>query len=52
MKCSTARLPAVAAGRPVTAAVPLKGKRVVLKPNLVEYHRDKVINTKVPGPIS
>ena len=23
----------------------LKGKRVVLKPNLVEYHRDKVINT-------
>jgi len=25
--------------------VPLKGKRVVLKPNLVEYHRDKVINT-------
>ncbi len=24
---------------------PLKGKRVVLKPNLVEYHRDKVINT-------
>jgi uncharacterized protein (DUF362 family) len=27
------------------AAVPLAGKRVVLKPNLVEYHRDKVINT-------
>jgi uncharacterized protein (DUF362 family) len=26
-------------------AVPLAGKRVVLKPNLVEYHRDKVINT-------
>ncbi len=25
--------------------VPLKGKRVVLKPNLVEYHRNKVINT-------
>ncbi|MBX7105310.1 MAG: DUF362 domain-containing protein [Gemmataceae bacterium] len=25
--------------------VPLAGKRVVLKPNLVEYHRDKVINT-------
>lgn len=25
--------------------VPLYGKRVVLKPNLVEYHRDKVINT-------
>jgi uncharacterized protein (DUF362 family) len=25
--------------------VPLKGKRIVLKPNLVEYHRDKVINT-------
>jgi uncharacterized protein (DUF362 family) len=25
--------------------VPLKGKRVVLKPNIVEYHRDKVINT-------
>jgi uncharacterized protein (DUF362 family) len=25
--------------------VPLSGKRVVLKPNLVEYHRDKVINT-------
>ena len=24
---------------------PLKDKRVVLKPNLVEYHRDKVINT-------
>jgi uncharacterized protein (DUF362 family) len=27
------------------ACVPLAGKRVVLKPNLVEYHRDKVINT-------
>jgi uncharacterized protein (DUF362 family) len=27
------------------ARVPLAGKRVVLKPNLVEYHRDKVINT-------
>lgn len=26
-------------------AVPVAGKRVVLKPNLVEYHRDKVINT-------
>src|SRR5262249_1720598 len=26
--------------------VPLKGKRVVLKPNLVEYHRDKVIHTR------
>jgi uncharacterized protein (DUF362 family) len=25
--------------------VPLQGKRVVLKPNLVEWHRDKVINT-------
>jgi uncharacterized protein (DUF362 family) len=25
--------------------VPFAGKRVVLKPNLVEYHRDKVINT-------
>ena len=25
--------------------VPLAGKRIVLKPNLVEYHRDKVINT-------
>lgn len=25
--------------------VPLKGKRVVLKPNLVEYRREKVINT-------
>lgn len=25
--------------------VPLKDKRVVLKPNLVEYHRGKVINT-------
>jgi uncharacterized protein (DUF362 family) len=24
---------------------PISGKRVVLKPNLVEYHRDKVINT-------
>src|SRR5207253_3120067 len=24
---------------------PVAGKRVVLKPNLVEYHRDKVINT-------
>ncbi|MGL6076261.1 MAG: DUF362 domain-containing protein [Fimbriiglobus sp.] len=24
---------------------PMAGKRVVLKPNLVEYHRDKVINT-------
>jgi uncharacterized protein (DUF362 family) len=24
---------------------PLNGKRVVLKPNLVEWHRDKVINT-------
>ena len=24
---------------------PMRGKRVVLKPNLVEYHRDKVINT-------
>lgn len=33
--------------------VPLKGKRVVLKPNLVEYHRDKVINTnpKVVGAV-
>jgi uncharacterized protein (DUF362 family) len=28
-----------------TERVPLAGKRVVLKPNLVEYHRDKVINT-------
>jgi uncharacterized protein (DUF362 family) len=27
------------------AEVPLQGKRIVLKPNLVEYHRDKVINT-------
>jgi uncharacterized protein (DUF362 family) len=27
------------------AKVPLAGKRIVLKPNLVEYHRDKVINT-------
>jgi len=27
------------------ARVPLKDKRVVLKPNLVEYHRNKVINT-------
>jgi len=27
------------------AKAPLAGKRVVLKPNLVEYHRDKVINT-------
>jgi uncharacterized protein (DUF362 family) len=27
------------------AQVPLAGKHVVLKPNLVEYHRDKVINT-------
>lgn len=27
------------------AHVPLQGKRVVLKPNLVEWHRDKVINT-------
>ncbi len=26
-------------------AVPLAGKRVVLKPNLVEYRREKVINT-------
>ena len=25
--------------------VPMAGKRVVLKPNLVEWHRDKVINT-------
>jgi uncharacterized protein (DUF362 family) len=25
--------------------VPLAGKRVVLKPNLVEFHRDRVINT-------
>ena len=25
--------------------VPLKGKRIVLKPNLVEYNRNKVINT-------
>jgi uncharacterized protein (DUF362 family) len=27
------------------AAVPLKDKRVVLKPNLVEYHQNKVVNT-------
>jgi uncharacterized protein (DUF362 family) len=27
------------------ARVPLHGKRVVLKPNLVEFHRNKVINT-------
>jgi hypothetical protein len=27
------------------AGTPVKGKRVVLKPNLVEYHREKVINT-------
>jgi uncharacterized protein (DUF362 family) len=27
------------------AKVPLAGRRVVLKPNIVEYHRDKVINT-------
>ncbi len=27
------------------AKVPLAGKRVILKPNLVEYHRNKVINT-------
>ncbi len=27
------------------AVVPMHGKRVVLKPNLVEWHRDKVINT-------
>jgi uncharacterized protein (DUF362 family) len=27
------------------AQVPLAGKRVALKPNLVEYHRGKVINT-------
>ncbi|HEV3203746.1 MAG TPA: DUF362 domain-containing protein, partial [Gemmataceae bacterium] len=27
------------------AKVPLTGKQVVLKPNLVEYHRHKVINT-------
>jgi uncharacterized protein (DUF362 family) len=35
------------------ADVPLAGKRVVLKPNLVEYHRDKVINTnpKVVGAV-
>ena len=25
--------------------LPISGKRVVLKPNLVEYHREKVINT-------
>jgi uncharacterized protein (DUF362 family) len=33
--------------------VPLKDKRVVLKPNLVEYHADKVINTnpKVIGAV-
>ncbi len=33
--------------------VTLKDKRVVLKPNLVEYHRDKVINThpKVVGAV-
>jgi uncharacterized protein (DUF362 family) len=33
--------------------VPLAGRRVVLKPNLVEYHRDKVINTnpKVVGAV-
>lgn len=33
--------------------VPLAGKRVVLKPNLVEFHRDKVINTnpKVVGAV-
>lgn len=33
--------------------VPLKDKRIVLKPNLVEYHRDKVINTnpKVIGAV-
>ncbi len=30
---------------PFRAQVPLAGKRVVLKPNLVEYHRDKVVNT-------
>ncbi|MBI3409326.1 MAG: DUF362 domain-containing protein [Planctomycetes bacterium] len=30
---------------PFRAKTPLKDKRVVLKPNLVEYHRDKVINT-------
>jgi uncharacterized protein (DUF362 family) len=30
---------------PLRNRVPLAGKRVVLKPNLVEYHRDKVINT-------
>ncbi len=35
------------------ATVPLKDKRVVLKPNLVEWHRDKVINTnpKVVGAV-
>jgi uncharacterized protein (DUF362 family) len=27
------------------AYVPMAGKRIVLKPNLVEWHRDKVINT-------
>src|SRR5262249_51482016 len=26
-------------------AVPLRGQRVVLKPNMVEYHKDKVMNT-------
>jgi uncharacterized protein (DUF362 family) len=33
--------------------IPLKGKKVVLKPNIVEYHRDKVINThpKVVGAV-
>jgi uncharacterized protein (DUF362 family) len=30
---------------PFRERVPLAGKRVVLKPNIVEYHRDKVINT-------
>jgi uncharacterized protein (DUF362 family) len=30
---------------PFRERLPLAGKRVVLKPNLVEYHRDKVINT-------
>jgi len=25
--------------------VPIRGKRVLLKPNLVEYHKDRVINT-------
>src|SRR5208283_5236039 len=28
------------------ATVPLQGKRVVLKPNLVEWHKGKVINTE------